>query len=1244
MGVNIIHMIRIKPESIYALRDSTGRALTELMDRLIRHSVSVSRTAQDFVSTNLRVNYQDGGVDTQVSTALSVDRRGYLGAQTAWQYKAVADNTLTKAKLRGEVKGKSKEYLRQLLKAGYAYRICVADNAPPERKTELEGWLDEAIQGVAPGAPASKVLFADDIVAWVNSFPGIAAEITGADLGGFLFFDSWARQARRRTEKFVPTPESESIRATVQSHIRWSTQPRTARLTISGDAGVGKTRTVLEAIAELPEVSSLVIYVDDEEKALEQARAAANADDDLYVVIVADECLDATASQLESLLQGVENRVRVITIDNAFERIDHTDLRLKKVDTQTLERIVEANFPNVAPDRRYQYCRLAEGSLRFAVTLCENDGIMLEEGNLAIALRDATTYLNRYFDVNGRFKEEDRRALEIICLVERCGVFGGVFSELQSLCDLVGANAVDVRERLELMQKSNGLVGRAGRFLYVTPMPVATACFHRAWKRWIEPDAKSFLEKFPRTLMQSFLARLQRAPEGVGKVVNDYFRHWIVSRGPGLFRSNDDTEQLLLLVRSDPDQMIPRLRQLVARATDEDLASGYQTGRRWLLSDLDQIASFPLWFDAAEEMLLRLSLNDPEPELGNNATSIWSGLYPIIAPVATPFSDRFEVLKRRIASESEEERYRCVFALSEVLHDSSVRMMNPGTYGHRLAPSSWRPQTWDEYFGYITEAIRVLVTLCEDPVAKVREKAIKTLVSSVRSLIFRGILGPAKEGAEGIPSDIRPILRAELREFLLLNNSEHSPQSAEEKEQRSRFVSKWIEELATDDLHSLLVEEIGPDAWDHHLEQEAWEKRIRDLAMRLLESDEEFRKELPWLDSPQAKSIVEFGTVMGRFDQTLTRLDAIVESAKETKNPNFARGYFLGVTNRYRDTVESRAAQDAQTRLNQCLDSIWDVDPVLAYYVMVPSGAFVRALHRTITAIEDKTLPAASLQNFQAWDGPVPTSPQDAKLAAQALWKAALAGDKRAASVGVGFIVHLLLRYKPEDRTEFLEAVFGEVELDTVFGLLEQNATGDDSISPYFGQIFSRILPANPTRGIDLAIKMVSSKDFEVSREGGGLFHAVVELDPIGVMQKLGEVLLSDNDVYRLSLQHVPLLALPAHVIKEWLDEHGLDGARVIARYLPRPHLNGDKPELHPVAQAVLERYGTDDQVFSRWVAGMTGGVVAGSLADWVERRAEYAEKFLGSPVEAVRKWAESEIGFSSEHAADFRLSEEERY
>ena len=148
--------------------------------------------------------------------------------------------------------------------------------------------------------------------------------------------------------------------------------------------------------SSIHDASPWVIYTDDEVKTLEQARSAAN-DGDQYVIIVADECLDRTASQMESTLQGVEDRFRVITIDNAFERMDHTDLRLQRVNISTLEKIVEANFPNIDPDRRFRYCHLADGSLRFAITLYLNDGLMQQEDNLGEALRDATHYLNRYF-------------------------------------------------------------------------------------------------------------------------------------------------------------------------------------------------------------------------------------------------------------------------------------------------------------------------------------------------------------------------------------------------------------------------------------------------------------------------------------------------------------------------------------------------------------------------------------------------------------------------------------------------------------------------------------------------------------------------------------------------------------------------------------------------------------------------------------------------------------------------------
>jgi hypothetical protein len=52
---------------------------------------------------------------------------------------------------------------------------------------------------------------------------------------------------------------------------------------------------------------------------------------------------------------------------------------------------------------------------------------------------------------------------------------------------------------------------------------------------------------------------------------------------------------------------------------------------------------------------------------------------------------------------------------------------------------------------------------------------------------------------------------------------------------------------------------------------------------------------------------------------------------------------------------------------------------------------------------------------------------------------------------------------------------------------------------------------------------------------------------------------------------------------------------------------------------------------------------VCSSIRDWVQRRAEFAEKFLNSPISAVLRWAEGEIEFSSYHADDFRQNEAER-
>ena len=471
----------------------------------------------------------------------------------------------------------------------------------------------------------------------------------------------------------------------------------------------------------------------------------------LYAVIVADECLDATAFQLAKILQGVEHRVRLVTIDNALERGDKSELRLNRMSTSTVEKIVEANFPNIDQSRRYRYCRLAEGYLRFAIFLCDHDDLIVQQGHLGELLSDTKGYLGTLFGGDGPFEHADFEALMVVSLVERCGVIGNVFPELEQLCALVKVDPKDVRERLHRMQKTNGLVARAGRYFYVTPTPIAMVCFQSGWSKWAELDPKPFLESFPPGLVPSFLARMARAPEEVGKVVNAYFRNWELSRGGDIFTDANETERLLLLVRAAPDQMVPQLHSLVLAATPEQLGKEYRGGRRNLVAEANEIAAFPQWFCFAEEILFTLARHETEPGLGNNATKVWAGLFPIMSHIATPFDERLKIIQERSQKGDAATRILCVEALHSALDDQTIHMMGGQTYGHRIAPTPWRPKTYPELYTYMKTCLGELNGLSCDADEAVRDKATEALIRSIRSLVFRGLTAQAKEGAGMLP-------------------------------------------------------------------------------------------------------------------------------------------------------------------------------------------------------------------------------------------------------------------------------------------------------------------------------------------------------------------------------------------------------------------------------------------------------------------------------------------------------------
>lgn len=126
-------MIRIAAAHIYVLRNSTGKPFTDLLDRPIRAAAGTLGIPPSAVLDNPRTNYPDGGVDTQVTIGAQLDPWGYLNGPSTWQYKAVALKDFTDSKVKAEISGDSKTYVRGLLQEGYAYRLCIADDGPAEK-------------------------------------------------------------------------------------------------------------------------------------------------------------------------------------------------------------------------------------------------------------------------------------------------------------------------------------------------------------------------------------------------------------------------------------------------------------------------------------------------------------------------------------------------------------------------------------------------------------------------------------------------------------------------------------------------------------------------------------------------------------------------------------------------------------------------------------------------------------------------------------------------------------------------------------------------------------------------------------------------------------------------------------------------------------------------------------------------------------------------------------------------------
>ncbi len=1215
-------MWTINSFNIVPLRTPGVDRFTEFVNALIRAEAYTKDLLRCEISTTLRTNIADKGVDTEVRQQASNSFNGWMDFCTCWQYKATEYKNISEKNLREEV---NKEYAKKLIQQGYGYRFCICDAPPPNKKSEWEKILDEEITQINPNAPKPKILTAENLAEWASQYPSIIVKFFQPQFINSLAFEDWGKNITSLTSEYVEVNLWASIKQKIIDHIDFKNAPNTVILPIQGEAGVGKTRFVYETLLSIQGVKNLVLYAIDK-KALDLAYPLAR-EQQAKTILVADECLPQTQAEIKNILSGVTDRVRVICIDNSGERIDSfaQQLWLERIPEENVDTILKKNFVTIPPDRRRAYVNLSRGFIRLAADLCNQDSQIAIQGNINSVLSDTRSYLrNRLNDDN------KLRVIEAISLFRKVGYRDEVREELDFLCEILKSDRDNVIEIAQQLKDIPGYVAFAGRYIYITPEIIAQVSFEGAWKRWIQYDPPAFLDKIPQPLLDAFLNRVSTSSsEEVRRIVGEFFRHWAAQLQPIDLSDLSKVEKLIVLIEINPEDYLPQLANLVERASKEELlkiTGGFINGsgtRRSLVWLAEKMAAFPEFFSYAESILWKLALAETEFNIANNATHVWQQLFRIyLSGTAVPFGERIDLLETRLFSEQEEEINLALECLTKIFNTRGSRIVSSPVVAGRIPPENWQPQTQLKLKECFDRAFAILSKAATSNIDSLRTGALNVAIERIHILLTNGYLEQVQAlFSTNISQEILISLIRRLERFLEFNSG------------ASEEVKQWLQSLIPNDFHGKLIQTVGKSPWSYSLRdnQEAWQQEINTLARQLYEDRELLQSEMEWLTSPQAIMAENLGSAIGKLDKSADCLDIIMNSVAETQATGLARGYIVGLLDshpQYNNVV------------NKWIDKFETQMPTVAYELFRAGGKNTKAVARALKLVDTGSLSLEYLGGFF----PGLLSKKELYEILKRLVDAVKREQKQSA---IKTAIELIVYRLPIDNRENNASILEETSIQNlIWELLEATTHYIRSEEDNWAEILRSVTKFNVEKAVRIASLAILSENYSQKELAEQILIDLAQSHPELVMENVGKVILDDEygwhfeiRQYRFLIQNLPLAAM-----EKWLNSVGVAGARRIAKQLALPYLDeNDRLVVPPLTEFVLSKFENDEDTFRNFCTGShKHQVYDGDMGSHKIKEAEIAKSFLTHPLRRIKEWARYEIDNCKATAKYWQQDEEE--
>lgn len=1099
----------------------------------------------------------------------------------------------------------------------------------------------------------------NNLIGFLKPFPSLALQVNERAKAIFQTHQSWSRYAEMKKEFKAGQPQKDFI-SNMQNELRKNGEA--VHIRVWGDAGIGKTRLVLEA-TRVEDLQPRVVYCDAASKFRDSdlMNEISRDDNQFSVILVIDECDPGSRSYIWNELKYRGPRIKLVSIYNEY---DDTAGNINYFDTPPLDEEEVSSIIQgygIPKDQADRWPELCGGSPRVAHVIGWN--LKNNPENL-LKPPDTVNVWDRYVaggdDPNSLKVEQRRLVLRHIALFKRFG-YGRLFvTEAQAIAEIVKQADPQItwlkfQEIIDKLKARKILQGE--NTLYITPKLLHI----ELWTEWRNIHGNAFnLEDFsnnlPPTLLEWFHEMFKYAAESevASRVVKDF----LGENGPFI---NDDYLRKKLgahfffaLAEADPESALKCLKRTVGTWSMEELVQ-FTTGRREVVWALEKMAIWRELFSDAARLLLALGETENET-WSNNASGVFAGLFSLgygrVAPTETPPQYRLSVLKEALESSSKERQILALRACDHALESQRfVRHIGAEYQGLRKEPQLWIPQTYDELFDAYHQIWQLIRERLDDLSEDGQQQAVNILLRRARGL------GRIQNLADMVIDTVDELTKKPyVDEMMVLGKVIHILHY-EGKNLPLQTRQRWEQlkdELTGSDFSSLMKRYVGKhlleDRFDEHGNLvDQTQPRIEKLAQQAVENSNLLRSELNWLVTTDVQNGYRFGYELGMRDKDFSLLPILLEAQRRTSenaSVHFLGGYLRALFERNREMWEKQL--DALTEDKNLNTGIPELTS--------RSGMSDQAALRVLDLAERGIIGINHFSMLCAGGGCHDISEDVFKK-----WIVFLLGSSEINAVFIALDWYYYYYLQKESKHTLPEDL--TLELLTHQLLFQRPEAGrheqmDDFYWAEIGQAFAQSYPG---KNLELADRMLEHFGEDGTILDGFRSETQVVLNEITqqcpeevwlcITNYLGppidsrafyikQWLRGDESFGRGEAGALPMI--PLKNIWEWVDEDVENHAGYLASFVPEKLFREEGKIC--LAREVLVRYGTREDVRMKLIENFSAGGGIGPISlHYQEKKQQLLDFEKGEDDENVKRWIVEYISSLDQIIEHVKIEEERR-